>query len=281
MSEYDAFGRKKDEAGLSDLGWGTTDDPAAKPNPEPTAAPPPPPVAHPTVAQQTSESGFSAPAEFTSVPTGPPPMRRRRGRNPVVLLTQFLVLGGIALAIYFAVDAGQDAADKVRGAINGFNDLGGGNGNGGGRGDDTVPQQVKARKLFTAEGLRSAIKVMEREVPGKVTNFAIRRDRINATIISGGKSRFVNFASDAEVPEVLSTSTAGSTTGALSYEQINPTAPPRLMKAANARLGRSEADVDYFVVQNYTGAVQWGIYYEGGSPIAQGDSQGRYTRRIS
>jgi hypothetical protein len=266
MGEYDAFGRKKDEAGLGDLGWGTSDDPSAPSGPQRT------------VSTTADESGLSSPAEFKSVPTGPPPPVRRRGRSPIAILIQFAVLAGIAFAIYAAVDAGNDAANKVRDAFNG---IGGSNGSGGDQGDDTVPDQVEARKLFTPAGLRDALKVMEREVPGKLTGLSIRRDRINATVTKDGKQAVVDFQADAEVPQIFSTSAASPGVDALSYEQINPTAPSRLMRAANQRLGKSEADVDYFVPSIFAGDVQWGIYYKGGSPIALGDSRGRYQRRIS
>ena len=92
----------------------------------------------------------------------------------------------------------------------------------------------------------------------------------------------MNFNSDAEIPEVIMRTEAGAVSDTLSYEEINPTAPLRLMRAANQRLGQSPADVDYFIVsKGFDGEVTWGVYYEGGIPIAQGDSRGRYTRRIS
>ena len=266
MSDYDAFGRKKDEAGLGDLGWGTTDDPNAPSGP------------HRTVSTTASEGGLSSPAEFTTVPTSPVP--QRSGRRPILALVQLAVLAAIAFGIYAAVDAGNDAVDDVRET---FDQLGGagGSGSGGDEGDRTVPDQVQARKLFTPAGLGDAVKVMERELPGKVSNFSIRRDRINATVVQGGKSLFVNFAADAEVPEVLSTSTATSTLGSFRYDELDPSAPARLIRASNSRVNRSDADVDYLVAQKFTGDMQWGVYYKGGSPITQGDSRGRYLRRIS
>ena len=111
---------------------------------------------------------------------------------------------------------------------------------------------------------------------------SIRRDRINATIIEGNQQKSVGLNADAEVPEVFSLSTAPSGPQSFSYEELNPEAPFRLMKASNARVNRSDADVDYIVAQKFLGEkVVWGIYYKGGSPITQGDSRGRFTRRIS
>jgi hypothetical protein len=207
-------------------------------------------------------------------------------RNPLIFIVQVAVIFGIGLAIFFAVDSGNDAADKARRTIDGFTKGGSGGGSGGGGGggsskDSKVPEQVKSRDYFTAAGLRAGLKILAKEEPGKITNFSFRRDRIDIQVVRGGKTHIVDFPNDAEVPQEFSASDATSLTDSLSYEEINPTAPERLMKAANARLNRSKADVDYFVAQKFSGTMQWGIYYKGGNPIAQGDSRGRYTRRIS
>ena len=273
--EYDAFGRKRDEAGLGDLGWGSSGDPDAVSNPEPASPSPTPTVS-------AADSGFSSPQEFRTVITsGDTPRTWRPRRNPIVWVIQLAILGAIAFGIYAAVDAGNDAVQGVRDTFGALDDLGNGAGTGSGdRGDTTVPEQVKARKLFTTEGLRSAIKVMEKELPGRVTNFSIRREYISAQVVKGDERAIVNFAADAEVPSVT-TAPAGAVSDTFSYEEINTTAMRRLMDAANRRLGQSEADVDYFVVSKSLGEMQWGVYYEGGSPIAIGDSRGRYVRRIS
>ncbi|MEA2124643.1 MAG: hypothetical protein QOI80_1425 [Solirubrobacteraceae bacterium] len=273
--EYDAFGRKKDEAGLGDLGWGSSGDPAAKPHPAP--APPASPNA-PIVTAGTTRPQ----TEFQTVTPVTTGLGRPR-RNPLIFFIQFAVIAGIGLAIYFAVAAGNDAADKARKTIDSFTNPGGGSSGGGSKsgGDDTVPEQVSSRKLFTASGFRAALKVLEKEQPGKISNFSMRRDRIDIQVIRGGKTHIVDFPADAEVPDELTTSTATGNIQTFNYEEINVAAPERLMKAANSRLNQSPADVDYFVAQKYTGTMQWGIYYKGGSPIAQGDSRGRYTRKIA
>lgn len=269
--EYDAFGRKKDEAGLGDLKWGTTGDPVPNSDPQAPA---------PTVT--AAESGLSTSTEFrTAATTSSAPRVWRRRRNPFVWLVQLLVLGGVAWGIYLAVDAGNDAANSIRDTFDAVDDIGSGFGTGtggGDQGDDTVPEQVQARKLFTAAGLRSALKALEKEVPGRVEIFALRRDRINATIIEGDQRAVVNFDADAEIPDVQARTSAAAAGDTLSYEQISPKAPFKLLEAANARVNRSDADVDYFVVQNFSGEVMWGVYYKGGSPIAQGDSRGRFIR---
>ena len=269
--EYDAFGRKKDEAGLGDLGWGSTGDPDATVNPA-------------TPAPEASPNAPSTP-QFRTTPMSTSTGLGRSRRNPLVFVVQVAVIFGVGLAIFFAVDSGRDAVDSARESIDGFTRGGGGGEGGGGGGvnpeDSKIPEQVKSRDLFTPTGFRSALKVLEKEQPGEIVNFSMRRDRINLQVVRGGKNHVINFAADAEVPEDVSVSDATSSLDGFSYEELNPTAPERLMKAANARLGQSKADVEYFVAQKWTGAIQWGIYYKGGKPIAQGDSRGRYTRQIS
>lgn len=270
--EYDAFGRKKDEAGLGDLGWGSSGDPAASSTPAPEATPNAP----------TASAGPTVP-EFRTIQTPSPGLSRPR-RNPAIVLIQLAVLAGIGAAVYFAVVAGNDASDTARRAIDQFNQFGDGNGGGGGGkggGDDTVPEQVKARDYFTAAGLRAGLKILAREEPGTIANFSFRRDRINVQVQRGGKNRIMTLYADAEAPDVSTVVAASVRPDSLTYEEINPTAPARLAKAANRRLGRSAADVEYFVVSKFSGQVQWGVYYDGGAHAAQGDSRGRYLRKIS
>ena len=264
--EYDAFGRKKDEAGLGDLGWGSSTDPKAT-----TVKPAPP--ASPTAPVQTT--------------LAPPTNVIRSGRNPLLYIVQFVVVLGIGLGVFLAVDGSNKAGDSLHKSIDDFVKGASGSstksvaGTGNGSSHSKPPHQLKPRDYFTPAGLRAGLKILAKEQPGKITNFSFRRDRIDLQVVRGGKTHIIDFPNDAEVPDDLNTSTATSLTDAFSYEEINAQAPARLMRAANARLNRSKDDVDYFVVQKWTGAMQWGIYYKGGSPIAQGDSRGRYTRQIS
>lgn len=273
--DLDPFGRKKDDAGLGDLGWGTSSDPSATPQP---AVPEHTDPTQPTVAASSTDFTQAPP------PSGPSPFGRRRRAFPFLFLIQFAVIGAIAFGIYSVVDEGKDAVDQARGVLDTFdnpNTVGGGGGAADPE-DDTVPDEVKARQLFKAAGLRDALKVLEKEVPGRIVHLSIRRDRLNMQVFRAGKLSNVNFAADAEIPEILSTSANSSLSpGAMSYEEINPAAPERLIKAAGARVRKPPSAVDYLVVQKFTGDVQWGVYYQGGSPIVQGDSRGRYLRRIS
>jgi hypothetical protein len=267
--EYDAFGRKKDEAGLGDLGWGSSGDAGAPSTPAPEASP------------NATRTATPPPTQFQTLP--PPTGLGKPRRNPLIFVVQVAVIFGIGLAIFFAVDSGNHTGNAVRKSIDDFTRGGSGSGGGGGgnKEDAKVPEQVKARDYFTTAGLRAGLKLLQKEQPGKVSNFSFRRDRIDVQVVRGGKTHIIDFPNDAEVPQEFSASDATSLTDSISYEEINPTAVERLMHAANARLNRSKADVDYFVVSKFSGSITWGIYYKGGKPIAQGDSRGRYTRQIS
>ncbi|MEA2180311.1 MAG: hypothetical protein QOG77_3608, partial [Solirubrobacteraceae bacterium] len=85
--EYDAFGRKRDEAGLGDLGWDSTGE-----------APPP---SQPTVSTTTTPQ-----TEFQTVTPASTGLGSPR-RNPLILVVQFLVVAGIAVGIYLAATAGN------------------------------------------------------------------------------------------------------------------------------------------------------------------------------
>lgn len=258
--EYDAFGRKVEDSGL---GWDTS---SGATQSTPTSTPTPKPAPVPTQFQTV-----------TPVSTGLSKPRR----NPLILLVQILVIAGIIGAIVLAVSAGNKANDTVRDTLKQFNP--GGSGGGGSSvddGDDTVPKQVKAESFFTPKGLRSGLRILAKEQPGRISNFSMRKDRIDLQVIRGGKTHIIELQAGAEAPQEFSTSTAISGTDTLSYEELNPGAPARLMAAANSRLNASPKQVDYFVAQKFTGALQWGIYYKN-SKIAQGDSRGRFTRRIS
>lgn len=258
--EYDAFGRKVEDSGL---GWDTT--------------------ASPTESTPPQHSTVATPTEFQTVKPVASGLSRPR-RNPAILLVQILVIAGIIGAIVLAITAGNKANDTVRRTLDDFKVQTGGGGGGGSQvddGDDTVPEQVRIDSFFSPKGLRAGLKILAAEQPGKITNFSMRKDRIDLQVVRGGKSHVVELQAGAEAPQEFSVSTAtASGIDTLSYEELNPTAPDRLMRAANARLGTSPKQVDYFVAQKFTGTLQWGVYYKN-SKIAQGDSRGRFTRRIS
>lgn len=257
--EYDAFGRRTEDSGL---GWDSSTTP-------------------PTTSTAANPS-----AEFQTVRPTTPGLSRPR-RNPWIYIVQFAVIAAIIGAIVMAVTAGKEANDTVRDTLNQFETMTDPGGGSGGStvddGDDSVAEQVKADSFFTAKGLRAGLKILAAEQPGRITNFSMRKDRINVQVNRGGKSRNVQLSAGGEAPEEFSASTVTQTGSdrTWSYEEINPSAVERLMKAANSRLNRSPKDVDYFVVSRFLGPLTWGIYYKGGRPIAQGDSRGRYTRRIS
>ncbi len=255
--EYDAFGRKKDDAGLGDLGWGTSSDT--------------PPATTQVAPPREVETG---------APVATPGRRPRGSGLAFAWIIALVVVGGVGLAVF---SMGKDANDAVRDTLNSFKTQTsptGGVGTQGDSGDDDVPAQVKAASFFTPKGLRAGLRILAKEQPGRIANYSMRKDRIDVQIIRGGKTHIVELQAGAEAPQEFSSSTAVSGADSISYEELNATAPNRLMRAANARLSASPKQVDYFVAQKFSGTLQWGIYYKNGR-IAQGDSRGRFTRRIS
>lgn len=267
--EYDAFGRRKDESGLGDLGWGASADSDAT-----------------TAEPAATTAAAAAPRAAMQATLSPPTGLVRSRRNPLLYVVQVLIALGIGLAVLIAVTGSNNASDSIRKSIDDFTQSGSGSGSGtrsvaGGGTSAKPPKRITARDYFTPECLRAGLRILRRKQPGKITNFSFRRDRIDLQVVRGGKTYIVDFPADAKVPEVLNSSATTSQSGAFGYAELDVRAPARLMRAANARVNRSKSDVDYFVAQKWTGAMQWGIYYKGGSPIVQGDSRGRYTRRIS
>jgi hypothetical protein len=278
MGEYDAFGRKKGEDTMSDLGWGATGQ----------APPPVERPATPDVSISNSSPSPSAdwsPAQPSPIaPSGP----RRRGRNPMVWLIQLLVLGGLAAGIYFAVDSGKDAVDKVRDSFNTFT-VPDSNSNSGTPNiappedpeGSTPPQQVAPRKVFTAQGLKESLKIMERETPGKLQNFTMRPDSISYQVQHGRKWQLASLDSDAEIPDITTTQERAPADTGIAYGQIDPGAPARLIRGAGARLNKARSDVDYLVLQDI-GTVRWIVYFKaangGPARYAIGDAKGRVAQ---
>jgi hypothetical protein len=272
MAEYDAFGRKKGEDTMSDLGWGATGE--APPPVETSASPDV--TATPTVSTTTSSVDWSP-----APPASPTPMTPRRsgGRNPMVWLIQLLVLGGLAAGIYFAVDSGKDAVDNVRDKFNQFtvpdvnipNTIPPDDPEG-----SKPPKQVEPRKVFTAQGLQDSLKIMERDTPGKIQNFTIRPEAIHYQVQRGSKYSIVSLNADAEAPDVSTTQERAPTGDGIPYSKIDVGAPARIIRGAGARLNKARSDVDYLVLQDI-GTIRWIVYFKGGR-YAIGDAQGRVTQ---
>lgn len=246
--EYDAFGRRKDDAGLGGLGRDSAETPDRPDDPRSVA-----PV-----------SG-----------------RKARPRRLPGVLVGIATLAVIAVTAAVVIGAGQRVKDSVRESLDGLRTL---TTNGGGteigEGDDVVPEPVRAASFFTPRGLRAGLKILAKEQPGRIFSLSVRRDRINLQVIRGGRTHIVQLSAGAEAPEEHAVSAATSTGRTIGYRELRPAAPERLMRAANARLHASPGKIDYLVAQKFTGALQWGVYYKNAT-IALGDSRGRFVRRIA
>lgn len=253
MDEYDAFGRKRDENPLSDLGWGATGEP-------------PPPV------EQPASPAVSATDWTPAVPApSPAPRRRRSGswlRRFIALDVTLLVIGGV---VFLAVDGARDTIDGVRDTFTtsttGVPDTI--------TATEAPPPQAAARKLLTPPGFKRALVLMARDTPGRIQNLRLDAERISYQVQRGATFTIANFEADAQAPVVSVTQERAPATGGIGYRRIDATAPVRIIRGAGARLNRSRADVDYLVLQDAIG-VRWVVYFKGGR-YAIGDARGRVT----
>lgn len=231
---------------------------------------------HDAFGRSTEDSGLGWPTSSESTPSGPtsswtpdpglPPSRRQW-----VIVAVLLVFVAVLAIVVVGVPSGSTGStSSSRPGTDVIDDA---------ADDDRVPRQVRVRSYLTAAGLRGGLRLLASEQPGRVTNFSVRRERIDVQVVRGRRSHYVQLARGAEVPQELSSSTA-VTPGGFTYAELNARAPVRLMRAANARLRESPAGVDYYSASRFTGRLLWGVYYRSGK-IAQGDARGRFIRRIS
>lgn len=246
--ERDAFGRSQDED--SGLGWPSSH------TPSPEDTPPP--------KQQTSPDQWPRPSS----------PRRRRSGAPRAIGGVVVVLAGVG-AILLAGNSGTSSSTTADGTSVPTQAEPEERGKGGG----VVPVQVRVRSFHTKAGLRAGMRLLAKEQPGRVSNFSVRSDRINLQVVRGGRTYLAQLDKGAEAPQELTSSSAAHPF-TFSYEALSARAPIRLMRAANARLRESTSGVDYFTASRFSERLIWGVYYKSGK-IAQGDSRGRYLRRIS
>jgi hypothetical protein len=264
--DLDAFGRKKGDDGLSDLGWGTTGT-SSSPTPTPTPVTPSDP---PKMTMNTGQ------------PSMPVYVRKGSGfgMRPVVILVAVTV--AISGAIIGMVNNTTNKALKTFSVPNFPSTSSGSH-------TSTVPatdpesskppKQVAPLKLFTPGGLKAGLKILERDVPGKVENFRLAADRIDVIIVHGSKRIDAQLTPDAQVANKLSVSeSSGAEPDLMNYKQIDVGAPARLIRTSNERVNQSDNDVDY-LVWGFAGNNQWNLYYKHGV-YTEGDAHGFYVRRI-
>jgi hypothetical protein len=277
MPERDAFGREVGEDPLAGLGWTSSNNPppAPKPRAEPQRQ------ARESQPERRPDPQPRQDRDLQSVSKASAP---RRSVSPGSFLVRWIValavLGGVGLVVGSMVKSGTSAVrgvvDDVRGAIPtaevAITES-----------DEPAPDAPgKTLPLTSPRGLRAGLRLMEREVPGRVRTFRLEAARIDVTLwLKGGKLRNAQLQAGAEAPQVFSTTPGGFPKGdTFSYEAVNPGAPAHLIKSANRRLGRRASQVNYLVLTGSGGELTWGVYYKDGA-IAQGDRRGRFTRRIS
>ena len=242
MAEYDAFGRKKGDDPLEQLGS--------------TPAPAPDPAAAPVSA--------------------PPPARRSSKAFPVAIAVALVVvMASIGAAVSLLASSTEEGVlepvpvkelETLPGQAPGT------------AAGSEEPRGLDEGSLLTRPVLERAVKAMRVAELGRPVSFRVAAGRVDAQLVtSKGRLRSVQVG-PAGVPREISVSEAGNVPS-MPWSAVDPHAPQRLVRAAAEREKRSAHDVDYLVLLDL-GEPTWGLFFKGGTHY-QGDAAGRITRRVS
>jgi hypothetical protein len=142
------------------------------------------------------------------------------------------------------------------------------------------PKQVEPLKLLTPGGLKAGLKLLERDVPGKIESFRLAPDRIDVTVVRGSKRVIAQLTPDAEAVNIITTQdNSGGGFETTNYNQIDIGAPARLIRAANERTKESRDGVNYLLF-GFAGEVGWNLYYKDGK-FVKGDQHGRFLAQYN
>lgn len=254
LPEYDAFGREVGEDTLAEAGW-------RRPSPDPSLTRP------------------SVPPPAGRAEAGTPRVRRVRVKTGGRLAVVVLLL--VAATLWIVGSAVKGLVEEIGDALP-LDEVtlpaGPGPGEGEGAGSQTAgaARGLEAGSLLRPQRLASALAEL-RDVPGNPTMLRVAANRIDGNFVAADRMRIVQVDADGELRQVAEVP-AGADTG-LRLAAIDPSAPRRLLVAAERAHGLAPADVDYLAVMDFSGAVLWTAFYRGG-PSVQGDARGRLTRRL-
>lgn len=302
MGERDAFGREKDENTLKDMGWSTP--PASRRRDEP-----------PVVASRDSLPGMGADVnhdgipgshappsrtfpEHRGVPTPTPRRRRRSGGGGLGSIVAILfVIGVFGSVILGVIGAIVDAVDSVE--TSGIDrpsapsvadeDEGGETETPAAVDEEPAstepaapPQGLQPGSLLLAKNFGAVKATMRTGRFGKLKNFSIRPDRMNAQFVTkDGRLRSVQFSPGGKAEELSVSGPGFAGTQTIPIAPINSAAPYRMARSAAGRLKRPATDVDYVVYfgEDFVGNIVWGVFMRDGKAF-QGDTRGRIIRQI-
>jgi hypothetical protein len=270
--EYDAFGRKVGEDPLGGLGWQSG-------APTPTGEP------APSIEIDTSGATVAHVDPIPHTHTAPrsAPSPQLGGGRPRIVgrLVAAAIVAAIGIGAWQAIDAGTDkvrqVVDEVQRAIPDAQA-----GPGASEEDSGTPRPSRPASLLDRPALSAAIRRLQADVPGRLRNFRLEASRIDVLVyLKGGRQRSAQIQAGAQAAQIFTTTPGGfPAIGLFRYEDVDPAAPGRLIRAAGERLDRGPKKVNYLVFSRFGESLQWGVYYKDGA-IAIGDARGRFQRRIS
>jgi hypothetical protein len=252
VPEYDAFGREIGEDPL------TAFRAPAKPETAPAAPPAKPEAAAAAPAAKPEANPEPVAVEAAAPPQRlefvRPPRRRRRG-GVASLLVVVAIVAGIGLVGNATVEQGNDVIKRITPDV------------------VTPPAGLQAPSLIRQDNFAAALKTMSDAGLGRPASIRVAPERIDATLVKGGRFHQVQITPGGELREIGTGSAPPRP--AVAYAAIDPAAPERLTRAGATR--RQPARSIGYVLLMPGRPVTWGAYYKRGR-IVIGDAHGRLQR---
>jgi hypothetical protein len=132
--------------------------------------------------------------------------------------------------------------------------------------------------LLAPSALRAAAAVLQDELPGRLRTLRVEPARIDVQIVQGERMRVGRLEAGADTARVVTTVPVSHAFSTFAYDDIDPEAPRRLIRAGARRLGRATGDVRYvFALEAFADELQWLAYWRDGG-FATGDAGGTLLR---
>jgi hypothetical protein len=272
MSDVDPFGRKQGEDSLKEMGWTL---PSSSPTP---VAAPPAPTSAPSPSGLPSLPS-SSPPRTPVTPTTVVRPRRTGGGGAVVarVIIPIVVLAGIGIGVGSAVSGVNHAVRGISFPAITIPQIS----------IPTIPSITPSQpatpatpptglargSLLRPAGLSAAIAKL-RPLGARLSNLRVAPDRVNAQIVRGTTLRITQLSSAGALFRNDVANAGGSLT-TYPWSQVNAQAPARMVRGAH----RSASSVDYLVLFNFAGRLQWELYFKNGAHYS-GDVAGRGAHRV-
>ena len=130
--------------------------------------------------------------------------------------------------------------------------------------------------LIRARNFAEAVDALSRAGLGRPLTMRVAPDRIDAALLEKGRVHHVRITPGGELDELATTAAPGSRR-TVAYDEIDVSAPQRLVRAGATRRNRARR-IDYLVLTPGP-PIAWAAYFKGGR-IVVGDARGRKRRVI-